>query len=80
MKLVHLSNWSDHRKNYPQATLEDYSDNLMEVAIKCLGNIRNPNLRKKLELSILMYQRAKQEFSNKEEEKEKGKEENGKVN
>ena len=30
MKLVHLSNWSDHRKNYPQATLDDYSDNLME--------------------------------------------------
>ena len=77
MKLVHLSNWSDHRKNYPQATLEDYSDHLMEVAIKCLRNIRNPNMKKKLELSILMYQRAKQEFSNKEEEK--GKEENGKV-
>lgn len=69
MKLVHLSNWESHRKNYPQASLEDYSDNLMEIAIKCLGNIRNPMLRKKLELAIMMYQRAKQEFA-KEEEKE----------
>lgn len=76
MKLIHLSNWDSHRKNYPQASLEDYSDNLVEMAIKCLGNIRNPVLRKKLELAILMYQRAKQEFSKKEE---KGKEENGKV-
>jgi len=76
MKLVHLSNWDAHRKNYPQASLEDYSDNLMEISIKCLGNIRNPMLRKKLELAILMYQRAKQEFAKKEEKDEK---ENGKV-
>ncbi len=67
MNLTHLSNWESHRKNYPEAKLEDYSDNLAEIAIRCLGNIRNPVLRKKLELAILMYQRAKKEFKKENE-------------
>lgn len=66
MKLVHLKNWETHRQAYPDASLKDYSDNLEEIAIKCLGNIRNPMLRKKLECAIQMYERAKKEFEKKE--------------
>lgn len=75
MKLVHLSNWETHRKAYPNASLKDYSDNMEEIAIRCLGHIRNPKLRKMLECSIQMYEKAKKEF-----EKKEVKEENGETN